>query len=210
MTTDLFPERIETQRLLFERLGHETIDPFELYEFVSSDDWQSDALDHMPWFRFQRLDEVAGFIDHAEAEWADRSSARYLLRTNDDDTELVGTTAFDPEWEHRRAGSDVVLAPRFWGREYGFERASVFVELTFEVYDLDAYCTTCAVDNEPSRRMIEKIVDAYGGQYEGRLRQFGAPHPGGEVTDQHRYSIVRSEYEQATQDEDTLDFEIEW
>lgn len=210
MTTDLFPARIETQRLIFERLSHETVDPFELYEFVTSDDWQSDALDHMPWFRFQRLDEVAGFIDHAETEWADRSSARYLLRTNDDDTELVGTTAFDPEWERRRAGSDVVLAPRCWGREYGFERASVFVELTFEVYDLDAYCTTCAVDNEPSRRMIEKTVDAYGGEYEGRLRQFGAPRPSGEVTDQHRYSIVRSEYEQATQDEDTLDFGMEW
>lgn len=210
MRHDIFPERIETRRLIFERLCHETVDPFELYEFVTRDDWQSDALDHMPWFRFQRLDEVAGFIEHAEQEWTDRSSARYLLRTNDEDTDIVGTTAFDPEWESRRAGSDVVLAKRFWGREYGLERASVFIELTFETYDLDAYCTTCAVDNEPSRRMIEKIVDAFGGEYEGRLRQFGAPRPSGEVTDQHRFSIVRSEYERATQGHDTLAFEMEW
>lgn len=205
----LFPTRLETDRLIFERISHETVDPFELYAFVSRDDWQTDATEHMPWFRLQRLDQVAEFVDRAEQQWADRERARYLLRSSDEEGDIVGTTAYKPEWDARRAGSDIVLAPAYWGREYGLERASAFVELTFERYDLEAFYTTCAADNEPSRRMIEKYVEKYGGRHEGLLRQH-SPRPDGSVTDQHRFTIVREEYEEATMKLETLDFDIEW
>jgi RimJ/RimL family protein N-acetyltransferase len=180
-----------------------------LYEFVTRDDWQGAATEHMPWFRFQRLDQVADFIEKADQQWADRDTARYLLRAKDEAGELIGTTAYGPDWEARRAGSDIVLAQQYWGREYGGERASVFIELTFERYNLDAYYTTCATGNNPSRRMIEKTVEKYGGRHEGLLRQ-RSPRPDGEVTDQHRFTIVRSEYEDATNGMETLDFDIDW
>lgn len=208
MVHDLFPERIETDRLVFERISHETVDPFELYEFVTRDDWRGHATEHMPWFRFRRLDHVADFIDKAEQQWADRDTARYLLRSKDEQ-ELVGVTSYGPEWDARRAGSGIVLAKRYWGREYGVERASAFVELTFERYDLDAYYTTCADGNDPSRRMIEKYVEKYGGRHEGLLRQHSS-RPDGAVTDQHRFTVLRSEYEDATEGTDTLDFDTSW
>lgn len=208
MVHDLFPERIETDRLVFERISHETVDPFELYEFVTRDDWRGDATEHMPWFRFRRLDHVADFIDKAEQQWADRDTARYLLRSKDE-RELVGVTSYGPEWDARRAGSGIVLAKRYWGREYGVERASAFVELTFERYDLDAYYTTCADGNDPSRRMIEKYVEKYGGRHEGLLRQHSR-RPNGEVTDQHRFTILRSEYEDATTGMEPMDFDVDW
>ena len=69
----------------------------------------------MPWFRFERLDEVAKFIDHAEDQWSNRDTARYLLRATDEDEQLIGLTAFSPEWETRRAGSGIVLAQQYWG-----------------------------------------------------------------------------------------------
>lgn len=207
MTHTLFPERIETERLVFERVSHETTDPFELYEFVRRDDWQDDATEHMPWFRFQRLDQVANFIDHAEEQWADRDTARYLLRSKDEEGELIGTTAYDPEWDTRRAGSGIVLAKEYWGEEYGKERASAFIELTFERYDLDAYYTTCAADNEPSRRMIEKYIEKYGGRHEGLLRQHSS-RPTGAVTDQHRFTILYSEYATAMEGQETMAFDI--
>lgn len=221
MTDRTFPTRIETDRLVFERLSHETVDLFELYAFVSTEDWQGEATEPMPWFRFRTLDDVASFVDYAEDQWAERASARYLLRTtagagdHHDETEasggeLVGTTAFVPEWEKRYAGSDVVLSKQYWGRGIGPERGDVFVELAFDRYDLDAYCTSCAAGNEPSRRMLEKLVDRYGGRYEGRLRNFGAPRPDGEVTDQHRYSITRSEYREATTGTDGRIRDLVW
>lgn len=209
MTRDLFPQRIETNRLLFEPISHDTVDLFEFYEFTSRDDWQGAATEHMPWFRFQRLDQIAGFIDKAEQEWSERDVARYLLRSTEEDGAIIGVTSFGPEWESRRAGSGIVLAQRYWGREYGLERASAFIELTFERYDLDAYYTTCAAHNEPSRRMIEKYVGKYGGRHEGLLRQH-SPRPSGEVTDQHRFTILGEEYEETTEEMETLDFEITW
>lgn len=209
MAHSLFPVHIETDRLVFERVSHENIDPFELYEFVTRDDWQGDATETMPWFRFQRLDQVTDFIDKAEQQWTDCSVARYLLRSKDEDDDLIGTTAYGPEWDTRRAGSDIVLAEQYWGREYGLERASVFIELTFERYDLDAFYTTCAASNDPSRRMIEKYVKKYGGRHEGLLRQHST-RPNGSVTDQHRFTIVRSEYEDATNGIETLSFDANW
>ncbi|WP_227375229.1 GNAT family N-acetyltransferase [Haladaptatus halobius] len=83
------------------------------------------------------------------------------------------------------------------GSGYGTERANAMVELTFERFDLDAYYTTVADGNERSRRMIESYVEAFGGRHEGLLRQY-KPRPNGDVTDQHRYSITREEYESAT------------
>jgi len=210
MVRDFFPERIETDRLVLERVSHENVEPFEVYELVDRDEWQNDATEHMPWFRFRRLDQVAEFIDKAEQQWADRDTARYLLRSKEDDGELVGTTAYGPEWEQRRAGSGIVLSKRYWGREYGLERASAFVELTFETYDLDVFYTSCAADNEPSRRMIEKYVEKYGGRYEGLLRQHGSRRPNGEVTDQHRFTITQEEYEEATAEMETLEFDLDW
>lgn len=209
MGRNLYPERIETDRLVLERLCHDSVDPFEFYEFVTRDDWQGEATDHMPWFRLRRLDQVERFIDRAEQISADREGVRYLLRTNDETQSIVGTTAYKTEWETERATTDIVLATEFWGREYALERASVFVELTFEVYDLEAYYTTCAAGNEPSRRSIEKCIERYGGRHEGLLRQH-SPRPNGDVTDQHRFSIVREEYEAATADRETLECEIDW
>ena len=206
--TDIFPVRIETDRLAFERLSHDCVDPFELYEFVRRDDWRDEATEPMPWFRFRRLDQVAAFLDRAEQEWADREAARYLLRADEEDGAIVGITSYGPEWETRRAGSGIVLAEEYWGRGYGGERASVFVELTFDRYDLDAYYATCAADNDPSRRMIEKYVERYGGRHEGLLRQH-SPRPDGEVTDQHRFTILRREYDVAT-DGETTAFDADW
>lgn len=69
-----------------------------------------------------------------------------------------------------------VLSREYWGNEYGHERASVFIEMTSETYDLDVYYTTCAAENDPSRRLIEKYAAKCGDRHEGLLRQH-SPRP---------------------------------
>lgn len=205
MSRPLFPEQIETDRLHVERLSSAHTDPFEVYDLVSTDRWRGIVTEHMPWFRFDTLDDVAGFIQHADDQWTNRERARYAVRLQvgdpdaeaiADDGTLIGFASLLPEWKTRRAGSDVVLDSHHWGHGYAVERATAFLKLTFERFDLDAYYTTVAADNERSRRMIEKYVDRFGGRYEGLLRQY-KPRPNGEVTDQHRYTITREEYDEA-------------
>lgn len=196
MTEPLFPERIETERLLLERMSPARTDLFEVYDLVNTESWQGVVTEHMPWFRFDTLDNVAKFVAHVDEQWTNRERARYTVRLRDGEPDagaLAGFASLLPEWDTRRAGTDIVLARRFWGREYAVERVEAFLELTFERLDLDAYYTTVAAENERSKRMIEKYVDRFGGRYEGLLRQY-KPRPNGEVTDQHRYTILRDEY----------------
>lgn len=57
--------------------------------------------------------------------------------------------------------------------------------------------------------MIEKYIDKYGGQHEGLLRQHSS-RPDGPVTDQHRFTFLRNEYTDVTEDTDTGAFEVNW
>ncbi|KTG07989.1 acetyltransferase [Haloprofundus marisrubri] len=202
MSTPLFPERLETDRLVFERVSHDHTDIFELYDLAQAETWQSQVTEHMPWFRFETLDQVAQFVDDAERQWKERTFARYTIRPKadeDDAGELAGLTSFRPQWKLRSGSSSVILAERFWGRGYGTERAEKMVELTFERFDLDCYYTTAAAGNDRSQRMISRYIESFGGTHEGLLRQFKT-RPTGEVTDQHRYTITREEYESATKE----------
>lgn len=195
MTHGLFPERIETDRLLLERLSFDRVDPLELYELSQTDGWTT-ATEHMPWFAFQRPDQVCDYIEDCEADWADREGAAYAVRPRDGEPragELAGFRTFDPEWRRDRGGSSVVLAEPFWGRGYGTESGEAMLRLTFERFDLGAFVTKCAEDNERSRRMIENYVVGLGGQCDGLLRHEN-PRPDDPMTDQFRFSLLREEY----------------
>ncbi|WP_232702017.1 GNAT family N-acetyltransferase [Halobacterium wangiae] len=191
----VFTDRVETDRLVLTPV-HDA-DPIELHERTRTESWQTDVTEHMPWYRFETVNDVAAFQDVARERWQERAKAWYVVRPVGDESgsgEFAGFASFDPEWDERRAGSGVVLARRFWGRGYGSERAREFVRQTFERYDLDAYYTSCHPENEASRRMIESVVERFGGQFDGCLRH-ETRRPDGTVTPLYRYSILRAEYE---------------
>lgn len=201
MSKSLFPERIETDRLLLERITHKNTDYEEVYDLTTTESWQTTVTEHMPWFGFDRLDQICGYVDHCEQQWADREKASYSIRPRageDRAGQLVGFASYGPDWEERRAGSGIVLAEPVWGRGYGGERAAAMVDMTFGRHRLDAYYTEIAVGNDRSRRMVEKYVERFGGRHEGMLRQYRS-RTNGEVPDYHRYSITRDEYENAVE-----------
>jgi RimJ/RimL family protein N-acetyltransferase len=207
MSHGLFPERIETDRLLLDRLSFDTVEPLELYELSRTDGWATATDEHMPWFGFDRPDQVCDFIEECEDDWADREGAAYAVRPTGDEPragDLAGFRTFDPEWRRDRAGSDVVLAEPFWGRGYGTESGTAMVRLTFDRFCLGAFLTKCAAGNDRSRRMIERYVVDLGGQCDGLLRHEN-PRPNGRMTDQYRFSLLREEYEAATAGEQSTD-----
>ena len=195
--TDLFPTRIETDRLRFRPLDE--TDTRRLWSVFDTQGWRERATTQMPWFRLATIEELRSFQAGAADQWADGDTARYTLFA---DGEPIGVTGFGPEWDAGRAGSGVVLHPDAWGAGYGTERARVFVELTFDRYGLDTYYATCAATNDRSRRMIEGYVTDYGGRHEGVIRNHSG-RPDGSVTDQHRFSITRREYETAVCEAET-------
>ncbi|MFB6192221.1 MAG: GNAT family N-acetyltransferase [Haloarculaceae archaeon] len=197
MSTGLFPERTETDRLVLERLSFDRLDPMALYDLACTDGWERATADHMPWYGFDTPKEVHEYVENAETAWGEADKAVYTVRPKDAEPragDLAGLTTLNPEWDRDRAGAGVVLAAPFWGRGYGVERGREMVRLTFERLDLGAFVTTCAAGNDRSRGMIESYLVDAGGQCDGLLRHEN-PRPDGRMTDQYRFSLLREEWE---------------
>ena len=191
----MFPESIESERLQHERLTHENIDVQEFYRICTSDDGIEEVARYMPWTPHETMKQSKHFIDRNERQWDDGESLAYILRPKtpeNDAGEFAGLTGLVFEWERRTAVNWIWLRKRFWGRGYNGENAQALMELVFEQLDLDVYAVTHAVENEKSRRAIQKYVEAAGGQRDGLFRNW-IPHEdyiSGEV----RYTVTQEQW----------------
>lgn len=202
---DVFPERIETDRLVQERLCHEAVGVRDYYDLWASAD--PAVYDHLSATPFETLAEAKAEIDAAEEHWADDDTAAYLVRVGADADEpdadadepdagaLVGRTSLDCDWDRRVGDLGAMFAKRFWGRGYAGEAAGALTRLAFDRLDLGVVTADHRAGNDRSRRALEKFVDEHGGQCDGVRRD--APTPG-EVETRRRYSVTRGEYRAAT------------
>ena len=194
----MFPERIETDRLVLERLCRENIDCFEFYRICSDADGSEDMTEvtrYMPWEPHETVNESKEFIDGAEKRWNDGEGATYVVRPRDGEDgadEFAGVGGLATDWDRRTGGLGTWLRKKFWGRGYSGERAAALMEVAFSRLDLEVVAVTHHADNDKSRRAIEKYVEAHGGRCEGRLRNW-VPY-GDKVADEYRYTITQEEY----------------
>jgi ribosomal-protein-alanine N-acetyltransferase len=198
----MFPERIETDRLILERLCHETLDVFEFYRVCSDADGteeMAEVTQYMPWDPHETVNESKEFIDRCEEQWDESEAATYVIHPRDGEDgagAFAGAGGLHLDWERRTARLGTWLRKRFWGRGYSGERAAALMGVAFEQLDLEVVAVTHHAENDKSQRAIEKYVDAHGGRCEGRLRNW-VPY-GDEVADEYRYTITHEEYRAAT------------
>lgn len=83
-----------------------------------------------------------------------------------------------------------MLAPRHWGHGYGTELARALVELGLGQLGLRRLAAVVAVENERSRRVLEKAGFVWDGLMRRHLRTPGA------TRDCHRYVIDRQRWTQ--------------
>ncbi|MFW5924307.1 MAG: GNAT family N-acetyltransferase [archaeon] len=190
----MFPAAIETGRLRLERLDHEHVDPFELYEVTSATEMAA-VWRYTPFDPHETVQDAVEYVDDAVERWQDAESADYAIRPRegeDDAGEFAGTAFLNTEWNRRTGRLGIWLAKPFWGRGYSGERASALLALAFDRLDLQVVAVTHSVDNEKSRRAVEKYVDRFGGRREGVLRNFVGDD--GYVSDEVRYTISQEEW----------------
>lgn len=84
------------------------------------------------------------------------------------------------------------MRERFWGRGYSGERAAAFMAVAFERLDLDLVAIDVHVENERSIRAVESYVDSFGGEREGRLRNWLAMDD--RPIDCYRYTVSQDEW----------------
>lgn len=195
----VFPERVETDRLVLERLCRGNVALAEYARHVGPDNPHGDEqYRYLPRDPCETLGEAAERLDRFEREWAERERAEYAVRprSGPDAGELAGTGGLVLDWERRVAKPAVNLRRPFWGRSYSGERARALVRVAFDRLDVAVVEVPVQVGNERSRRAVEAYVDDLGGEYLGRFRNDGV-RPESPV-DRHRFAIAREDYREAT------------
>lgn len=194
---DLFPERIETDRLVLTPV-HE-VDPVSLYEICAYDDGIGEVTEHLTWNPHTTPKETKTFLDSQQEAWEDGTGATYIIKlgeSEDDTGEIAGGCGLALDWDRNVGELGMWLRKRYWGRGYSGERAAALLAVGFEHLDLDTIVVTTMDGNEKSKRAIEKYVEAHGGQYEGLLRSFVVEDiKTGGAADVHRFSVTQKEFE---------------
>lgn len=196
----MFPERIETERLILERVTMD--DFFEVYEHAN---YEAEAIDeitrYVTWSPHRSLKETHDMIAQLEENWESGDGATFAIRPKDSEEnagEFGGMTGIHIDWDCRTGGFGLWLRKPLWGRGYSGERAAALFDLAFERLDLDLIAVSHDPDNEQSGRAIEKYIETHNGQREGHLRKTIA-FQDGSVHDEVRYSVTQDEYRMATE-----------
>lgn len=192
MPSELFPDRIETDRLVLEAAGPETVDVHEFYRICSGESVES-FTEYLTWDPHPHPKETLEFLEHAAEQHSTGETAQYVVRPTESDADIAGMAGLTVKWDRRLAEPGIWLRERFWGQGYSGERADALLSLAFERLDLECVAVEVRTGNEQSRRAVEKYVERHGGRHEGLLRHADA-WPGGPV-DLHRFTITSAEYD---------------
>ena len=199
----LFPDRIETERLVLESLTTENVDVVEYYRHCSHHNPDIEEItEYLSWDPHETPKETLEFVESSEEARAEGEVAAYVIRPKEGEPgagELAGVTGLKAEWERRTAVFGAWLRKPFWGRGYSGERAGALMAVTFDRLDLEVVAVNHQVSNEKSKRAIEKYIERFGGQHEGRLRNGGFDADG--PVDVHRYTVTREQWERNRGDE---------
>lgn len=200
--SDLFPERIDTERLVIEAATTETLDPLDVYEHIRESAPHIDEItEYVTWTPHETPKETEEFLETITEEREAGDGGTYVIRPKRDEAgagEFAGLTGIAVDWDARTATFGAWLRKPFWGRGYSGERAAAFMDVAFDRLDLDAVVVTVHEGNEKSRKAVSRYVEAHGGRREGLLRNFEVDMDGS-VVDVHRYTVTQAEYRAAAE-----------
>jgi ribosomal-protein-serine acetyltransferase len=184
--TPAFPfERVELRDRELDLRPLRAADAFALFRLIDGE--RARLGRWLPWVEETRTErDSARFIADATEE---RRRRRSLVLAIGIDGVLLGTIGLHyVEWFDRSAELGYWIASGVEGRGYVTRAARLVVGFAFDAVGLHRIVVRCAVGNDRSCRVAERL----GMQREGLLRE--AHYVGGKFLDQHLYSLLRHEH----------------
>ncbi|WP_046006479.1 GNAT family N-acetyltransferase [Pseudoalteromonas rubra] len=139
------------------------------------------------------LEDAQARIDQASAPWQAKEHERLLLAVvRREDNVLIGELMYK-FLSHNTKTAEIGyrLNEKYIGQGYAFEAANGLIEAAFAQFGLNKICAFCAVENQASWRLMQKL----GMQQEAHLRQhFKFSHG---YYDGYMYGLLRSEHSMA-------------
>ncbi|WP_338729433.1 GNAT family protein [Haladaptatus sp. DJG-WS-42] len=196
----LFPEQIETERLVLRRLSMDNLSVREFYDICKPSPEMEAVTKYMPWKPHATMKPTREFMARREKLWNDGEEAAYFIlpREGEDGAgQFAGTATLHCDWERRVGGLGTWLRKDYWGRGYSGERAAALMQLAFDRLDLAYVKVTHHTENDKSKRAVEKYVEAHGGRRDATLRNW-LPYED-HVSDQVYYSVSQSQWREAVE-----------
>lgn len=155
-----------------------------------------DELEYLPWEPHETLQDTKQWVEEQDRRWSECEGATYVMRARECmDVEagtLVGITTFETYWE-RKAGEQMIFLRRpFYGQGLFAESCYEFMDWAFEDAGLEMTIADAVEGNERARNLFQRGVEAFGGRYDGVLRNRLPTDDG--VKNVRRYPVTRERY----------------
>lgn len=189
------PRRIETDRLVLERVHRETLD-FDRLHALFSDLVDPEAVfERCGWDHHEDPAATRSYLADRTERWERGEFFEYALEWAANG-ELVGTGCIERSGDDGAVEFGFWLRKPYWGRGIGGEGTDALVHVAFECLDVPFVVAGCLAPNEKSRRAIEKFVGRYGGAYVGSPPTVSSSSSGEpDVLAHHEWTITRSAFE---------------
>jgi [ribosomal protein S5]-alanine N-acetyltransferase len=142
------PERIETERLILQRLRYEEAEEV-FYTYAS----KHEATQYVAWPRHQSVQESRRFLDYVTHAWDQGIDFSYGIRLKDNHR-FIGS--FGVIHDDGKVQFGYVLSPTQWGLGYATEACIKMISILKQHRSLHRIWTLIDADNTASARVLLK------------------------------------------------------
>jgi len=186
----VFPERIETDELVFSYLLEDATIT-EAWDFYSSN-FGNEKFFNTSWRCPQTYQDTIDTFEDIRGMFESNTDMFYSIRSQSG--ELIGqATIEDVDLHTGRCGIGIWLDESFWGQGLAQERAEGFLYAIFKEMPVDTVEIRVAVENTPSIKSVLKYLDVFGGSFEGCFRNISI-NPYRERLNMFVWSITETEF----------------
>jgi ribosomal-protein-alanine N-acetyltransferase len=141
------PERIETERLLIQRLRYE--DAEEIFYTYAS---KSEATRYVSWPTHQSMEDSRQFVNHSISAWKEGIDFSYSIRLKDH--KMIG--CIGALHDDGKVQFGYIISPTYWNKGYATEACQALMTILRQKRSLYRIWTLVDQENVASIKVLQK------------------------------------------------------
>ncbi len=162
-----YPKRIETERLILERVSSEDYSIEEVFDFMSSKGVE-EAFETYPYETPDNIEETRAYLEKREYDNKRDENSMYLVKLEGSGVPFIGLEAIKKK-EGDIAEIGFWISSEYWGNGYCPEASEAILELLLSEKDFEKVEVQTRKSNKKAQRAIEKFIEPHGGTKVGEV-----------------------------------------
>lgn len=180
---DINIPKLETDRLILRPININ--DLADMYEYASDDE----VTKYLTWPTHKSIETTKRVLKNIISQPLNNHPETLAIILKDDN-KMIGTIDY-PVFNNKRKFAEIgfILNRDYWGKGIMFEAGIEVIKLGFDYFNLNRLEITHMIDNNQSKRVIEKLGFTFEGIKRKSLERYD-----GSIHDVKLYSIIKDEY----------------